>query len=235
MDTLIKVKELYKTYKMGKIEVKALDGINLDIKKGQISSLVGPSGSGKTSLLNQLGLIDSYDKNDNTEIKINEINIARGSQKDKTEFRKKHLGFIFQQYNLIPVFNVVENISLPLLLLKISEKEADLQVKQIIKDVGLEKFQKHKPYELSGGQQQRVSIARALVKNPILLLADEPTANLDSKNSQNILDLLIELNDKYKTTIVFSTHDNMVMKHSKRLIHLQDGQVIKDQNLERGD
>ena len=223
---MIEINNLSKTYnKNKKNEIQALKNINLKINEGEFLALVGPSGSGKTTLLNQIACIDEFDSGD---IVIKGDSLSRKKLEEKTLFRREHMGFVFQSYNLIPVLTAYENIELPLSLLDLSKKEVAKMVKKVIHDVGLDKYTDHKPSEMSGGQQQRVSIARALVKKPSVILADEPTANLDSENSKMILNLLKELNKKYKVTVIFSTHDKMVMDYANRLIFLEDGEIKKE-------
>lgn len=225
---MIKINNLNKTYSMGKNnQVQALKNINLEIGEGEFLALVGPSGSGKTTLLNQLGCIDDFDSGD---ITINGSSIKNKNEEERTVFRREHVGFIFQSYNLIPVLTILENVQFPLSLLRKTQQELEETALKMINEVGLEKYKNRRPTELSGGQQQRVSIARALVKSPSVVLADEPTANLDSENSKNILKLLSELNEKYKVTVIFSTHDKLVMEYAKRLVFLEDGEIKKEES-----
>ncbi len=220
---LLKVEDLKKSYLSGKIVVKALNGINLDIDEKEFTAIVGPSGSGKTTLLNLIGCIDSADSG---KIFLENIEITDKNSKELALLRREYFGFIFQSYNLIPVLNVFENVELPLKLLgKHSKKEIETLVLGILEEVGLKGLEKRMPLELSGGQQQRVSIARALVKKPKMVLADEPTANLDSKTGEAIVDIMKNMNEIEGVTFIFSTHDELIMKHAKRILHIRDGLI----------
>ncbi len=220
---LLEINDVSKTYHVGKVEVKALSSINLKIDKGEFSAFCGPSGSGKTTLLNIIGCIDNADTGI---MRLDGKDLAGRSPDDFALLRREYFGFIFQTYNLIPVLTVFENVELPLRLMKhFSESEITDKVMTVLKKVGLEEMAFRKPMELSGGQQQRVSIARALVKGPKLILADEPTANLDSKTGESIINLMEEMNQSEKATFIFSTHDPLVMKHARRIINLHDGMI----------
>ncbi|MBN1499026.1 MAG: ABC transporter ATP-binding protein [Spirochaetes bacterium] len=224
---LIEVKNLNKTYYSGKINFKALNDINFSLEKGEFTALVGPSGSGKTTLLNCIGCIDNPD---NGEIFLEGENIIFSKPDKQAELRRENFGFIFQTYNLIPVLTVYENIELPLKILKrYNDGEIKKMVLSILDEVGLSGLDKRKPLELSGGQQQRVSIARALVKKPKIIFADEPTANLDSATGEAIVDLMKNLNEKDKITFLFSTHDQLIMKHARRLVHIRDGKLSESE------
>jgi putative ABC transport system ATP-binding protein len=225
-DNMIQVQNVIRNYKTGETVVKALKGVSLDIGDGEFLSIAGPSGSGKTTLLNLIGCIDALDGG---EITIEGHPVSNMDKKAKTEFRRNNLGFIFQTYNLIPVLSAYENVSFVLSILNIPEKEIEERTMRILKEVGLEGMEHRRPDRLSGGQQQRIAIARALVKNPKIVLADEPTANLDSKTGEEILKLMKEMNRKYHTTFIFSTHDSMVMEYAKRLVLLHDGQIVSDE------
>ncbi len=223
---MIQIQNVERNYKNGDLVVKALRGVSLDIQDGEFLSIAGPSGSGKTTLLNLIGCIDTLDKGD---IIINNTPVSKMNKKEKTEFRREHLGFIFQTYNLIPVLSAYENVSFVLSILKIDDKEIERRTMKILKEVGLEGMENRRPDKLSGGQQQRIAIARALIKEPTIVLADEPTANLDSKTGEEILKLMKEMNEKYNTTFIFSTHDKMVMEYGSRLVSLHDGLIISDE------
>ena len=223
---MITVKDVVKTYQTGETEVKALRGVSLEIEKGEFLSIAGPSGSGKTTLLNLIGCIDKMDGGD---ISIKNKDVSKMKKKEKTNFRRENLGFIFQTYNLIPVLTAYENVAFVLSLLNLPEKEIKDRTMAILKEVGLEGMENRRPGKLSGGQQQRVAIARALIKNPEIVLADEPTANLDSDTGREILELMKQMNEKHKTTFIFSTHDKMVMDYANRLVMLHDGQVQSDE------
>lgn len=206
------------------IRTKALDDVSVTIENGEFTAFAGPSGSGKTTALNLIGCLDEVTTGN---IFLDGQNISELSAKEKNEIRKERIGFIFQSYNLIPVLTAQENVELALSLLKrYSSDEIKEMSYKILCEVGLEGLQNRKPHQLSGGQQQRVSIARALVKNPSVVLADEPTANLDSVNAVKIIELMQEMNANRNTTFIFSTHDRMVMDHCQRLIHIKDGKIL---------
>jgi len=223
---MITIKEVKKNYQAGDTEVKALRGVNLTIGKGEFISIAGPSGSGKTTLLNLIGCIDKIDSG---EISINNEAVSKMKKKEKTNFRRENLGFVFQTYNLIPVLTAYENVAFVLSLLNINEAEIQKRTMEILKEVGLQGMETRRPSKLSGGQQQRVAIARALIKNPEIVLADEPTANLDSDTGKEILELMKKMNKKHQTTFIFSTHDKMVMDYADRLVMLHDGRIISDE------
>lgn len=223
---MINIDNVIKNYKNGETEVKALRGVSLNIEKGEFTSIAGPSGSGKTTLLNLIGCIDMLDRG---EITIKNEAVSGMNKKDKTKFRRKNLGFVFQTYNLIPVLSAYENVAFVLSLLDLGETEVRDRTMAILKEVGLEGMENRKPAKLSGGQQQRVAIARALVKNPEIVLADEPTANLDSETGEEILKLMKEMNEKHGTTFIFSTHDPMVMDYAGRVVLLHDGRIQSDE------
>lgn len=226
---MIKIRDLVKDYQSGENVVNALKKISVDIEAGEFTAIAGPSGSGKTTMLNIIGCIDSLDAGTVT---IGDREVSTMEKSEKSFYRRENLGFIFQSYNLIPVLTAYENVAFPLNLLGMSEKEIKPKVMQMLKEVGLEGMEHRVPSKLSGGQQQRVSIARALIKNPQLVLADEPTANLDSHTGHEILELMLEMNRKHNTTFIFSTHDQMVMDCAKRLLYLHDGEVVKDERRE---
>lgn len=227
MTTAATLTDVHKSYHVGDVEVPAVRGVSLEIEAGAFLSIAGPSGSGKTTILNLLGALDTPTSGT---IKIGERETGGLSKKMLADFRNTHLGFVFQTFNLIPVLTVQENVELPLQLHGIAEKEKRLaRVKRILEEVGLSGLADRRPNELSGGQQQRVAIARALVKEPTLVLADEPTANLDSTTANEIMALMLAMNKKHGTTFVFSTHDPLVMGHASRLVRLHDGQVESDE------
>ncbi len=222
---MVETIDLFKDYKVGKVLFPALRGISLKIEDGEFIAIAGPSGSGKTTLLNIIGCLDIPTKGD---VLINGTSITTLSTKEKAEFRKNELGFVFQTFNLIPVLTAYENVEMPLILVNMPAEEKKKRVISILEEVGLSEFINRKSNEMSGGQQQRVAIARALVKKPSMVLADEPTANLDSTNAKEILSLMKELNKKKKTTFVFSTHDPLVMEFAERIIYLRDGKIASD-------
>ena len=223
---IIEIRNLKKDYALGKTTVHALRGIDLSIVKGDLISIIGPSGSGKTTLLNVIGCIDDATEGS---VKVGEREITKMTDKQITDLRLHHIGFIFQTFNLIPVLNAIENVEFPLLLMKKQSKgEIRRRAEKLIDEVGLREYVKHRPAELSGGQRQRVAIARALVTNPDLVLADEPTANLDSVTGAQILDLMKEMNRIEKTTFIFSTHDANVLKYANSVVKIRDGLIAEE-------
>ena len=220
---VIEIQGVKKDYPLGKTTVHALRGVDLAVEEGTLISIIGPSGSGKTTLLNIIGCIDIPT---NGSVKIQGEVVTTLNDKKITELRLHKIGFIFQTFNLIPVLNVRENVEFSLLLMKRYQKtEIDSKVEKLIRAVGLIDYIEHKPAELSGGQRQRVAIARALVTNPDIVLADEPTANLDSETSESILQLMRQLNEQEKMTFIFSTHDPDVLKYAKKVIKIKDGLI----------
>ena len=206
--------------------VKAVDRVSIEIERGEFTAIVGPSGSGKTTLLHLLGGLDNPTSGS---VELSGTNIADMSGATLSDFRRDHIGFIFQSYNLIPVFSAEENIEYIMLLQGVDASERKRRVADMLQQVGLEGLGNRRPNKLSGGQQQRVAIARAMVARPQIILADEPTANLDSKNGIALLDLMKELNQQSKMTFVFSTHDEKIMSRASRLIHMQDGEIKLDE------
>ncbi len=223
---MIAVQNVHKTYQSGDTPVYALRGVSLHINDGEFLAIAGPSGSGKSTLLNILGCLDHPDKGTVT---VDSLDMVRMDNRGRTEYRRRNLGFVFQNFNLIPVLTAYENVAFSLNLLNETNGEVRDRTMAILKEVGLEGMEDRRPSRLSGGQQQRVAIARALVKNPAIILADEPTANLDSETGQAILDTMRRLNDSHGTTFIFSTHDPMVMDFSRRLVRLQDGMIERDE------
>ena len=224
-DKLITLKEITKVFRVGEENFTALNGINLQTESGAFMSFVGPSGSGKTTLLNLIGGLDVPTTGD---IFFKHTKLSSMNRIQMAKYRRENIGFIFQTYNLLPVYSVYENVLFPLLLNGSKEKDARERVMNMVSKVGLSDQIKKKPSQLSGGQCQRVAIARALVKDPLLILADEPTANLDSKNSLQILELMSDLNEQYKAAVVFSTHDEKVTRYVRREVGLEDGEIISD-------
>jgi len=221
---MIKVKNLKKIYDMGTLKVKALDGVSMDIKKGEFVTLMGFSGSGKSTFLHQVGLLDTPTSGS---IIINNVDVLELSEKQKTLFRLNQLGYVFQEYAILGELTALENVYLPLLMIGKNKQDCITSAKEVLEKVGLGDRMDHFQKELSGGQQQRVAIARALVNKPKILFADEPTANLDSTSSIQILELFKELNKKYGQTIVMVTHEDFHKKYVDRVIYLKDGQVVK--------
>lgn len=219
----ITLKNVKKNYQLDKVEVPALKGIDLTIDAGEFTVIAGPSGSGKTTILNLIGCVDTATEG---KVMVGGKETGSLSERELTDLRLHTIGFIFQSFNLIPVLNITDNVEFPLLLQnKLSPQERRNQVKHFIDRVGLTPYAHHRPSELSGGQRQRVAIARALVTRPQIVLADEPTANLDSVTGQNIIDLMKEINTSEKTTFLFSTHDHSIMNQARRVIRLQDGLI----------
>lgn len=227
-EKIIEIKSLVKKFPIGGDFFTALNDINLSVCEGEFSGLVGPSGSGKTTLLNIIGGLDSPTLG---KVRILDNLINETSHEDRALIRRKHMGFIFQNYNLLPVYSVYENVELPLILNKIDKNKRKDMVINAVESVGLLDKIKSKPNQLSGGQCQRTAIARAIVHNPSIVLADEPTANLDSENSYHIMEIMKKLNNEYKTSFVFSTHDEKIMSYLKRIISLEDGKIIKDKKI----
>ena len=226
---LVKLIELKKTYHQGKIDVPALRGIDMEIESGEFTTVFGPSGSGKTTLLNMIGCLD---KATSGEIYFDERLINDLDRKELAEIRRYNLGFVFQSYNLIPVLSAFENVEFAIRLIdKHNKKDRRDKVMEVLRDVGLEDMAGRKPNELSGGQKQRVAIARSLVNDPQIILADEPTGNLDSKTEKDILDILSRLNKK-GITIVMVTHDRKVAHYAHRIAHFKDGKIIKEEKVE---
>lgn len=223
---LLELKRVRKIYQQGKIEVPALRGIDLMVGHGEFTAIFGPSGSGKTTLLNLIGCLDIPSDGD---IYLNSNKISNLTRKELAMTRRYNIGFIFQNYNLIPVLTAFENVEFALQLIgKHSEKELREEVLKILKEVGLAGKENRRPGELSGGEKQRVAIARALIKKPKIVLADEPTANLDSETGRGIIDIMIKMNEELGTTFLFSTHDPQIMEKARRFINLKDGIIFSD-------
>lgn len=221
---MISLDNIHKYYMLGKTKIHALKGVDLTINKGDFACIMGPSGSGKSTILNLIGCMDQPDEGD---LNIDNIRINHLSKDQLAEIRSEKIGFIFQNFNLIPVLNVYENVEFPLFISKqkLSAAEKKERILNLLKTVGLEDFAKHRPDELSGGQRQRVAIARAFVSKPNIILADEPTANLDSKTGTRILETMKELNEKEKITFLFSTHDQKVQSFANKVFNLCDGKI----------
>src|SRR5256712_5098657 len=224
METLVQIEKVRKVYKRDEFEVPVLNGITLDVPGGDFLALMGPSGSGKTTLLN---LIAGIDRPTSGRIIVEGKEISRFSETALASWRARHVGFIFQLYNLIPVLNAFENVELPLLLTKLSKKERREHVTAALNIVGLSDRMFHYPRQLSGGQEQRVAIARAVVTDPSILVADEPTGDLDGRNAQETLDLLARLNDEFNKTIIMVTHDPKAAQHARRTLHLEKGLLVE--------
>ncbi|MCB9673516.1 MAG: ABC transporter ATP-binding protein [Alphaproteobacteria bacterium] len=223
--SIVSVRNLQRTYQQGTITVKALNGVDLDIDSGEFTVLMGPSGSGKTTLLNCIGGLDTPSSGS---VVIDGTELGKLTKGELSDLRLHKLGFVFQSYNLIPVLSAYENAEFVLLLQGVPPKERRERVMQTLKDVGLEGMEHRRPGELSGGQQQRVAVARAIAGRPALVLADEPTANLDSKTGHALIELMKHLNDVHGITFVFATHDPKVMDAAKRVVQLVDGKIESD-------
>lgn len=223
MPPIVSIRDVVKDYPLGNLVVQALRGVSLEVQSGEFVSIAGPSGSGKTTLLNLIGCVDTASGG---VVEVAGQNTANLSDRALTNLRLNKIGFIFQSFNLVPVLSVMQNIEFPLLLQRsYTAQERESRVLELLEKVGLKGYHRHRPNELSGGQRQRVAIARALVTRPELVLADEPTANLDSVTGQNIIELMKELNRSAGTTFIFSTHDEKVMLNASAVIRLADGKV----------
>jgi len=220
---IVSMQKVVRNYYLGKTVVNALGGIDLEVEKGEFICIAGPSGSGKTTLLNLIGCLD---KPTSGKVFLDGDDVERLSDNKLSRLRAERIGFIFQAFNLIPVLSAFENIEYPLLLKGVPRGSRKKKVLAMLEEVELADFTRHRPNQLSGGQRQRVAIARALVTDPEMVLADEPTANLDSKTGEAIVDLMRKINQETKSTFIFSTHDSMVMKYAHRMIRLQDGRII---------
>lgn len=224
--TVIKATHISKTYNPDKVPVHALNGVDLEIQKGEFTAIVGPSGSGKSTLLNIIGGLDM--PSDGT-IELGGKDISNFKDSQMIDFRLNHIGFVFQSYNLIPVLTARENVEFIMLLQKQPEKDRIRRAEELLEKVGLKDQMDRRPSELSGGQQQRVAVARALASKPEFILADEPTANLDSHSTATLLDMMAEMNGKEGATFVFSTHDHRVIDKARRVITLEDGKIVSDE------
>jgi putative ABC transport system ATP-binding protein len=222
---IIELKNLNKVYHEGEIDVHAVRGIDLSFQQGEFTAIVGPSGSGKTTILNLIGGLDNPTDGD---IIIDEVNIGNLKSSALTDFRMKNIGFVFQAYNLIPVLTAKENVEFIMHLQGKSKKERTERALQLLKEVGLSERVNSRPAKLSGGQQQRVAVARALASKPKFILADEPTANLDSESTANLLDIMEKLNKDENITFIFSTHDSRVVNKARRVVTVEDGKVVSD-------
>lgn len=221
---IIQIKNLTKIFGNG-VEIKALDGVDLDIVRGEFLSIIGPSGSGKSTLLNQIGILDTPTSGT---ILLNGVDVTKMSDKERSRTRNKELGFIFQYHHLLPDFNALENVMIPLLISGIKSSQAREVARKVLDEVGLGDRMKHRPNQLSGGQNQRVAIARALANKPSIVIGDEPTGNLDSKASDNIYELLRQLNSEHSQTFILVTHDEGMAAKTDRIIRLVDGRVAEN-------
>ena len=226
---IIEITGLKKIYNDSEVAVHALNGINLTFQQGEFAAIVGPSGSGKTTLLNMLGGLDEPTEG---EIQVDGINIGSLSSRKLINFRLNNIGFVFQSYNLIPVLTAYENVEFIMNLQGYSREKRHARTTELLESVGLEDRGNSRPAKLSGGQQQRVAVARALASKPKFILADEPTANLDSKSTSNLLDIMEKLNREENITFIFSTHDQRVVNKARRVIHVEDGKVTSDETIQ---
>ena len=226
METLIQVEDVSKVYSTGEVEVAALDHVSLAIQRGEFTAIAGPSGSGKSTLLNILSGLDTPSSG---RVSLDGRAISEMSGSELSDFRRDHIGFVFQSYNLIPVLTAAENAEYVMLLQGVAPAERKRRIREIFAEVGLQGMESRRPQQLSGGQQQRVAIARAMASGPDLILADEPTANVDSTTGTALIDMMRALNEKQGMTFVFSTHDHMIMERARRLILLKDGHIDSDE------
>ena len=230
--TVVALDQVVKHYQMGKVRVEALKDLSLAIPSGMFSFILGPSGSGKTTLLNLLGLLD---RPTSGEVRLLGRSTAALSDNQLSNLRNQKIGTIFQSFNLIEVLSAQENVEYPLLLQKVPRKEREERSRAMLAAVGLEERRRHRPNQLSGGQRQRVAIARALVKEPALVLADEPTANLDSRTSRDIIELIQTVQAEHRTTFVLCTHDPEILKHARHVIHMLDGRIVHQEHIATGE
>ena len=223
-EAVIKVKDLYKIYKVGDTKVRALNGVDFQIYRGEFCAIVGASGSGKSTLLNMLAGLEKPTKGT---IVIAGEHMEKKSENELVAFRRKHIGFIFQSFNLMPTMNAIENIALPLTFQGMDKAKREKMAQDALKLVGLWKYRKHKPTQMSGGQQQRVGVARALVVNPEIIFADEPTGNLDSHTSEDVMNLMKKVVREQNQTLIMVTHDNHLAEYADRIFHIKGGKIIK--------
>ncbi|MEW6703610.1 MAG: ABC transporter ATP-binding protein [Pseudomonadota bacterium] len=225
-ETIVRVERASRIYQRESVPVPALQETSLDIRRGDFAALVGPSGSGKTTLLN---LIGGLDQPTSGHVWIGEQDITRLSKRALAEVRLRQIGFVFQEYNLVPVLSALENVEYVMLLQGVAQKRRHARALALLKELGLEGLEHRRPNELSGGQQQRVAVARAIAAEPVIVLPDEPTANLDSKAGATLMDMMRRLNEEQGTTFVFSTHDPMVVERARRVVRLRDGRIEADE------
>jgi putative ABC transport system ATP-binding protein len=219
---IIELENATKVYQLGEVKTHALSGVSLQIESGEFTALVGPSGSGKTTLLQLIGCLD---RPDSGTVKINGQDVSRFNANQRADLRRKEIGFVFQFFALVPVLSAYENVELPLLLSNVKTAERKERVMELLNAVGLSDRAKHKPDQMSGGEQQRVAIARALAPRPVMVLADEPTANLDTENGKQAMDIMQQLNEQTGTAFIFATHDPRVVAYAKRVVQLRDGRI----------
>ena len=222
--TIIQLKNVWKTYYMGEVSLDVLKGVNVEINRGEFVVIIGPSGSGKSTMMNQVGVLDTPTKG---QILLKGTDIATLSESDLAQLRGKTIGFVFQQFNLIPTLTALENVTLPTIFQNTPEVERIKRAEMLLTRMGIGDRMHHRPNELSGGQQQRVAIARSLVNDPEIILADEPTGNLDSKSGKQVMEMLARLHTEEGKTVILVTHDTDLVKYSQKTIHLKDGEVLK--------
>ena len=227
MQEIISIQDVYKIYQVGTQEVRALNGVDLGVKKNDYMALMGPSGSGKSTLMNLLGCLDSPTRGSYT---LNNQEVSRLSDNDLAEIRNTEIGFVFQTFNLLPRYTAIENVALPLVYAGMSSQDREKRAKEVLTMVGLEDRMSHTPNELSGGQRQRVAVARALVNKPSIILADEPTGNLDSNTSHDIMQLFQEIHDQ-GNTVILVTHEEDIASHAHRVVRLRDGKIESDESI----
>ncbi len=228
MEKVIELKEVWKTYRMGKDDVHALRGVSMHIKKGEFVVVVGPSGSGKSTIMNMIGCLDIPSKG---HVLLKGHDVTRMQESELAQLRGRTIGFVFQQFNLIPTLSAAENVMLPMVFQGSSSQERNARSKEVLTRLGLSDRMQHKPSELSGGQSQRVAIARALSNKPEIILADEPTGNLDSKTGAEVMKILAEIHQKEKKTVILVTHDVSLVRHAERVIYLKDGMIEKEKEV----
>ncbi|MHA1617523.1 MAG: ABC transporter ATP-binding protein [Candidatus Njordarchaeales archaeon] len=228
MDIVIEAVDLHKVYHLGKIEIHALRGVSMKVYRNELLCIMGPSGSGKTTLLNIIGTLDKPTRG---KVFLDGVEITSLSEKELTKIRRNKIGFIFQFHNLIPVLTALENVELPMILAGVPREERIKRVKFLLKLVGLEDRMNHRPHELSGGEQQRVAIARALANNPSIILADEPTGELDTENSEKVMKIFKDVIKEEGATAIVVTHNLLLKKYADRILHLRDGRIVKEEKL----
>jgi len=225
METVVELRDLEKEYDLGLVKLRVLNGINLRIKKSEIVAIMGPSGSGKSTMLHMLGCLDRPTKG---KVIIDGVDVSRLNDDELAKIRREKIGFVFQFFYLIPSLTALKNVELPMTFVKGTAKDKETKAKELLKMVGLESRMNHRPSQLSGGESQRVAIARALANNPQIILADEPTGNLDSKSGKEIIEILVKLNKEKGVTLILVTHDPSIARHAEKVINLKDGNIIKD-------
>jgi len=225
METVIELRNLDKEYDLGLVKLRVLNGINLKVKKSEVVAIMGPSGSGKSTMLHMLGCLDRPTRG---KVIIDGVDVSRLGDDELAKIRREKIGFVFQFFYLIPSLTALKNVELPLTFVKGTAKDKEVRAKELLKMVGLENRMNHRPSQMSGGESQRVAIARALANNPQIILADEPTGNLDSKSGKEVIEILVKLNKEKGVTLILVTHDSSIARHAERVINLKDGNIIKD-------